>query len=289
MSHSDITYNLTPSRPIVKLPAGAADCHCHVFGPQATFPYAKDAKFRPGDAPKEKLFELHDMLGIERCVVVQSGCHGYDNSVTADTLAARPGRYLGIALLPIDVSDNELNKLQNQGFRGVRFNYMAHLQGGASTSDLQRFAERLAKRNWHLQIHMDSSLIETMTSTLVSLPVKVVVDHMGRFDASQGMHQPPFEALQELLKNDHLWVKVSGSERCSRQDAPYSDATPFARQLVEKFPDRVVWGTDWPHPNFRAEPPDDGVLVNLLAEIAPTQEQLKTLLVDNPIKLYGFE
>ena len=158
-----------------------------------------------------------------------------------------------------------------------------------SISELQRFAERLARKEWHLQIHMDSSLIAQMAPALASLPVTVVIDHMGRIDASKGIDQPPFAALQALLKNDNIWVKVSGSERCSRLDPPYSDATPFARQLLENYSDRVVWGTDWPHPNFRAAPPDDGMLFDLLTEIAPTESLLKALLVDNPMKLYRFE
>lgn len=289
MSTSPITYNPRPSTPKISLPKGACDSHCHVFGPQSIYPYAEDARFEPGDAPREKLFELHDMLGIDRCVIVQSGCHGFDNSVTADAIAARRGRYLGIALLPVDVSDSEIQKLDNQGFRGVRFNYMAHLSGGVSMPDLVRFADRLQAFGWHLQIHMDNELIAEMAPTLSRLPVTVVVDHMGRIDASKGVDQAPFNALRRLLEHEHVWVKVSGCERCSRQDVPYADAVPFAHLLVETYSDRVIWGTDWPHPNFRAAPPNDGHLVDLLADIAPSETHLKALLVDNPMKLYGFE
>lgn len=278
-----------PSRPRVKLPPGACDTHCHVFGPVARFPYAADSKFQPGEAPKERLFALHDMAGIERCVVVQSGCHGFDNSVTADAIAARPGRYLGVALLRPDVAENDIRHHAELGFRAIRFNYMHHLEPGASIEELKILAGRLAPFGWHLQIHMDASLIEDMAPALAALPVPVVIDHMGRVDASLGLNQPAFIALQKLLENDHVWVKVSGCERASRQDAPYADAVPFARKLVETYSDRVLWGTDWPHPNFRADPPDDGILFDLLAEIAPTPALLQALMVDNPMRLYQFE
>ncbi len=289
MALSDITYHPAPSKPKIVLPIGACDAHCHVFGPTDRFPYAQDARFRPGEAPKEKLFALHDLLGFERCVVVHSGCHGYDNSVTADAIAARPGRYRGIALLPPELSDAEIRALDGQGFRGARFNYMAHLKAGIAISDLPAFATRLKDFNWHLLIHMDNKYIAEMAPTLSRISVPVVIDHMGRIDASEGPDQAPFAALMRLLEHEHIWVKVSGSERASRQEAPYADAVPFARRLVETFPDRVLWGTDWPHPNFRSSPPDDGVLTDLLAEIAPSEAHLRALLVDNPMNLYRFD
>ena len=288
MTTGKLTYHTNPTRPKLILPKGACDTHCHVFGPTDRFPYAPDTKFRPGEAPKEKLLALHDMLGIERSVIVHSACHGFDNSVTADAIATRPGRYLGIALAPPDVSNEEIARLDAQGFRGVRFNYMVHLAPGAQPDELRALAARLAEANWHLLIHMESRLVEDMTEILKSLPVPVVIDHMARIDASEGPDQKPFAALMRLLENEHIWIKVSGCERASRQDAPYADATPFARKLVETYPDRVLWGTDWPHPNFRSDPPDDSVLVDLLLEIAPGEDQLKALLVDNPMTLYRF-
>ncbi len=288
MSNGKQTFLPNPSKPKFTLPKGACDTHCHVFGPTDQFPYAPGAKFRPGEAPKEKLFARHDMLGIERCVIVQSGCHGFDNSVTADAIVARPGRYLGVALCPPGVADAEILRLNGRGFRGIRFNYMAHLTPGARPDELQSLAARLAPFGWHLLIHMESGLIEEMAGMLRALPLPVVIDHMGRIDASRGLGQKPFAALMKLLENRHIWVKVSGCERASRQDAPYADAIPFARELVETYPDRVLWGTDWPHPNFRADPPDDGVLVDLLPEIAPSESHLRALLVDNPMTLYRF-
>jgi 2-pyrone-4,6-dicarboxylate lactonase len=286
---ADITYHPHPGPRQFVLPAGACDGHCHVFGPVAQFPYALHARFRPGDATKETLFALHDRYGFERCVVVQSGCHGFDNSATADAVGARSGRYVGIALLPHDVADADILALKAQGFRGIRFNYMAHLNPGPDPKELATLAARLVAFDWHLQIHMDSSFIEPMTPYLSSLPVPVVIDHMGRIDASLGLKQPAFEALKALMRFDNMWVKVSCCERASRQESPYVDAVPFARELVASFPERVLWGTDWPHPNFRSSPPDDADLVALLQVIAPTDDLLNKLLVDNPMRLYQFQ
>jgi 2-pyrone-4,6-dicarboxylate lactonase len=289
MNTAPITYHPAPHKPSFVMPRGACDSHCHVFGPAARFPYARESKLHPGDAPREKLFALHDMIGIDRCVVVQSGVHGFDNAAAADAIAARPGKYLGIALLPADVSDDGILRHHDMGFRGIRFNYMAHLTGGASMNALLRLADRLGRFGWHLQIHMDNELIAEKASGLAKAGVPVVIDHIGRVDASLGMDQEPYNALLELMENEHILVKVSGCERASREDPPYADAVPFARKLVETYPGRVLWGTDWPHPNFRADPPDDGTLVDLIPEIAPTQELQQALLVDNPLRFYGFE
>lgn len=289
MADGDLTWKPDPRTTRAELPKGATDSHCHVFGPVSRFPYAEDSKFRPADAPKEALFALHDQMGIDRCVIVQSGCHGFDNRVVADAIAARQGRYLGIALTPPDAPDAELDALDAQGFRGVRFNYMRHLAPGADADALKALAPRLASRGWHLQVHMDALLIEEMSPLLAELPVAVVIDHFGRVDASQGIEHPHFQALLRLLDNDHVWCKVSGTERASRQDPPYADAIPFAREIVARFPERVVWGTDWPHPNFRADPPDDGDLFDNLPQIAPTPGLMQALMVDNPARLYGFE
>jgi 2-pyrone-4,6-dicarboxylate lactonase len=289
MSERPMTWVAAPRKTRTHLPAGAADCHFHIFGPTAVFPYAPDAKFRPADAPKEALFALHAQMGISRGVIVQSGCHGFDNSVVTDALRTRPGQYLGIALLPPDAPESELDVLAGQGYRGVRFNYMGHLAPGATQDQLRALAPRLDARGMHLQIHMDAELIETLGPVLAELPCTVVLDHMGRVDAAQGLDQAPFRALLRLLENPRFWCKVSGSERISRQDPPYADAIPFARTIVERFGDRVIWGTDWPHPNFRADPPDDGDLFDLLPQIAQGDPALHALMVDNPMKLYRFE
>lgn len=282
-----ISFHPTPRAPSIALPPRACDAHVHVFGPVARFPFAADRSFTPCEAPKEQLFALHEHLGIERCVVVQSNAHGHDNTVSEDAIAARRGAYVGIALLPLDVADAELRRLDAAGFRGVRFHFMRHLGPSTPVEDILRFSARLADFGWHLQVHMQSALIGELAPALARSPVPVVIDHMGRIDASLGLDQPDFVALRRLLGASNVWVKVSGGERASRAGAPYADAVPFARTLLEDAGDRVVWGTDWPHPNL-GHVPDDGVLVDLLATIAPTPAARQALLVDNPQRLYRF-
>jgi 2-pyrone-4,6-dicarboxylate lactonase len=281
------SFHPSPSRPKLKLPAGACDAHVHVFGPHRIFPFAENRPFTPGDAPKEKLFALHAMLGIEHCVIVQSTCHGFDNRVVADAIAAKKGDYCGVALLPPAVDDAELERLDSQGFCGVRFNFMNHLGKGAGIEEAIALSARLAKLGWHLQVHFEASLIGELAPWLARSAVPVVIDHMGRVDASLGLDQPAFRRLLDLMRDSRFRVKVSGSERISREAAPWKDAIPFARKLVAEFGDRCFWGSDWPHPNLAAIP-DDGVLVDLLSEIAPSEAQRQALLVDNPKRFYRF-
>lgn len=288
MSDPQPSFHPAPSKPRLRLPPGACDAHVHVFGPRRVFPFAERRTFTPADAPKEKLFALHAHLGIERCVIVQSACHGFDNAAVADALAAKHGAYRGVALLPTTVDDAELRRLDALGFRGVRFNYMQHLGQGAPIADVIALARRLAPIGWHLQIHLDGTLIEEMAPSLRKSPVPVVIDHMGRVDAALGLDQAPFRQLLDLMRDERFRVKVSCVERISRQGAPYADATPFARTLVAEFGDRTLWGTDWPHPNVAGGIPDDGLLVDLLAEIAPSPAQRQALLVDNPQRFYRF-
>ena len=282
------TFHASPRTPALRLPPGACDAHVHVFGPARVFPFAANRPFTPADAPKEKLFALHARLGVERCVIVQSACHGFDNAVVADAIAAKGGAYCGVALAPTTVDDAELRRLDGLGFRAVRFNFMKHLGAGVPITDVIALSARLAPLGWHLQIHLDSLLIAEMTPALARSAVPVVIDHMGRVDASLGLDQPAFRHLRALLRDPRFWVKVSCVERSSRRGAPYADAVPFARALVAEFGDRTLWGTDWPHPNIAGDPPDDGLLVDLLAEIAPTAAQRQALLVDNPQRFYRF-
>lgn len=288
MAEPKPSFHPSPSTPRLRLPPRACDAHVHVFGPQQRFPFGPDRAYTPADAPKEKLFALHAMLGIERCVVVHTAAHGFDNSASADAIAAKAGQYCGVALARTDVSDAQLRALHAQGFRGVRFNYMPHLGRSAPIDEVITLSHRLAPLGWHLQIHMDSGLIESMAPSLKRSAVPVMVDHMGRVDASRGLDQAPFQHLLTLLQDEKFWVKVSCSERASKQGAPYADAVPFARKLVREFGDRTVWGTDWPHPNCETGVPDDGMLVDLLAQIAPTEAERQRLLVDNPQRFYGF-
>lgn len=274
---------------MVNLPRGACNAHCHVFGPESRFPYDPASKPPLADAPKEALFALNDRLGLSRCVVVQSMVHGLDNRATEDALAARPESYRGIALTPVDVAEAELRRLDAAGFRGVRFNYMGHLGKGEPAGNVLGLAARLAPLGWHLQVHGDpATVLGEIVPALAQGPVPVVIDHIARLDAALGLAQPHFLALRRLMARDNIWVKVSGIDRITALGPPYPDAVPFARALVEEFPDRVVWGNDWPHPNHQGPIPDDAELAACIAGIAPTEALRQQLLVDNPHRLYRF-
>jgi 2-pyrone-4,6-dicarboxylate lactonase len=281
-------WMVTPSKPKLNLPAGACDAHVHVFGPRARFPFADGRGYTPSDAPKELLFKLHERLGIQHCVIVQPACHGFDNSVTADATAVTGGSYKGVGLVPLTISDADLKRLDAAGLCGARFHYMGHLASGPRIDEVITFAERLAAIGWHLQIHMEASLIAELAPALRRSPVPVVVDHMGRIDGSLGPEQHAFRALLTLLNDKNVWVKVSGADRVTRQGPPYADAVRFARKLVAEFGDRCVWGTDWPHPNHQGPVPDDGILVDILTEIAPTDAARQAILVDNSQRFYRF-
>jgi len=282
------THIANPSKPKLKLPKGATDAHVHVFGPGARFPYEPGRAMTPADAPKKALFALHDFLGIERCVIVHTAAHGFDNAATADALAAKGGSYRGIALVPTTISDAELKRLDAAGFRGTRFHYMRHLKQAAAIDDVVAFGKRLAPLGWHLQIHMEAELITELSPALHRAPVPVVIDHMGRVDASLGLGHPHFQALLRLLDDRNVWVKVSGADRITRSGPPYADAVPFARKLVDTAGDRALWGLDWPHPNHQGPIPDDGQLVDLIAQFAPREAARQMLLVANPQRLYRF-
>jgi 2-pyrone-4,6-dicarboxylate lactonase len=281
-----LPFHSSPKKPDIALPPGACDAHCHVFGPAARFPFAPERTYTPVDAGKEKLFALHRHLGIERAVIVQASCHGTDNSAMLDALEAGEGRYRGIAMVRKEVSDEELRRLDAGGVRGVRFNFVAHLGRGADLDAVRSITRRIADLGWHLVIHFDAARLKELAPVLKELPVTMVIDHMGRVDASQGLDQEPFRLLRDLMADERFWVKVCGPERISRAGPPFMDAVPFARALIDEFPDRVLWGTDWPHPNIRRDMPDDGHLVDLVAEMAPDETARRRLLVDNPTRLY---
>lgn len=278
----------SPSKPTLRLPKGACDAHFHVMGPGTRFPYAADRKIVPADAPKDQLFALHAFLGIDHGVIVHTVVHGLDNAVTEDALADTDGAYRGVARVPIDIDNAELKRLDVAGFRGVRFHYMEHLGAGTPIADVVAFGKRLADIGWHLQIHMAAERIAELSAAIKSSPVPVMIDHMGRVNASRGLEQKPFQSLLRLMDDTNVWVKVSGCDRITRLGPPYADAVPFARKLVAEFGDRCVWGTDWPHPSHQGPIPDDGVLVDIIAEIAPTPQARQALLVDNPQRFYDF-
>ena len=280
------TYMRAPSKPSLVLPAGSCDSHVHVFGPVDAFPYAEPRSFTPADAGKDTLFALHRHLGISRCVIVQSACHGYDNRVVEDAIAHGGGRYLGVALVPLSVSRAELQRLAVAGFRAIRFNFMKHLNTGASVGDVVALTPLLADLGMHLQIHFESALIHSLGPVLQRSACPVVIDHMGRVDATLGSEGADFQALLRLLEQPLFHVKVSGIDRIDATP-PYLLGIARAQELVAHVPDRVLWGSDWPHPNH-THMPDDGVLVDALAQFSPHPAHLQALLVDNPQRLYRF-
>jgi 2-pyrone-4,6-dicarboxylate lactonase len=263
----------------------------HVFGPRAKFPFAPNRKSTPADAPKEKLFAMHKRLGIERCIIVQSIVHGNDNTVVEDAIDAGGGNYLGVALVDVDVSDAELKRLATKGFRALRFHFMKHIAGGYNVNDVLKLTPRMADVGLHLQVHFESELVHTVGNVLLKSEVPVVVDHMGRVDATLGENHADFQALMKMLDHAHVHVKVSGIDRIdssSHAGSGYPMGVPLAARLVANFPAQCVWGLDWPHPNH-THIPDDGELVDALAKIAPTEQALHQLLVSNPQALYQFQ
>ena len=280
------TFNPNPTQPVLRLPAGSCDSHVHVFGPAQRFAFAATRNFTPLDAPKETLFALHRHLGISRCVIVQSAVHGFDNSAVEDAIAVGGGHYLGVALVPHDVPDVELKRLAAAGFRGLRFNFMKHLGQSASIRQVIDLTQRMAPLGLHLQIHFESPLIHELAPELKASGVPVVIDHMARVDAALGPDHADFRALCTLMEDTRFHVKVSGADRIDPHP-PYPRGAALARLLVATFPDRCFWGTDWPHPNH-THVPDDGTLVDLLSQIAPTPELLNNLLVHNPQRFYRF-
>lgn len=285
-----LTYDPQPSAPVLRLPAGACDSHVHVFGPAARFPYAPSRNFTPVDAPRQTLFALHRTLGIDRCVIVQSAVHGYDNGVVEDAINAGGGRYLGVALVRPEVTDAELARLAAAGFRGVRFNFMKHLAGAADVNTVIALTQRLKEHGLHLQVHFASELVHELGAPLARSAVPVVIDHMGRVDARLGPGHPDFAALFALLRNPLFRVKVSGIDRIDAQPAAaptYDAGVALARRLVDAYPDRCLWGSDWPHPNH-THVPNDAALVDALARIAPEPARRQQLLVTNPQDFYRF-
>ena len=281
-------YDPAPSRPRFAAPAGAVDAHCHVFGPGARFPYAPERKYTPCDAPKEKLWGLRAYLGFERSVIVQATCHGADNRALVDALTASGGAARGVATVTADVRDAELRELDAAGVRGVRFNFVRRLVDTTPREVLARIAQRVAPLGWHVVIYFEAAELPELYDFFAALPTTVVVDHMGRPDVTRPVDGPEFALFVKLMReHPNIWSKVSCPDRLSRSGPPgYDDVAPFARHLVEQFPDRVLWGTDWPHPNLKSHMPDDGALVDFIPRIAPTPALQRALLVDNPLRLY---
>jgi len=283
-----------PSKPVFTPPPGTIDTHCHVFGPQAEFSFAPERKYTPCDGGKEQLFTLRDHLGISRNVIVQATCHGADNTAMVDAVEASGGRARGIATVRPDITDAELHRLHAAGVRGVRFNFLRRLVDTTPKDDLTTIAEKVAPLGWHIVLYFESADLHELEGYFGSLPTPLVVDHMGRPDVTEPVDGPEFARFLRFVERNTVWVKVTCPERLSvtgpaaldGQRHAYADVVPFARRAVEEFPDLVLWGTDWPHPNLTDHMPDDGLLVDYVPQVAVTTEQQHKLLVDNPMRLY---
>jgi 2-pyrone-4,6-dicarboxylate lactonase len=274
-----------PVKPNWRLPPGACDAHCHIYGPGDKFPYVPGAPYLPPDATFEQMRALHDHLGIDRAVIVQATPHGTDNRATLDAIARSNGAYRGVAVVAGDITDRELEDLHHGGIRGIRFNFVAHLGGAPDIPTFERMVARVKPLGWHVVLHFDAQDVPVYADLINRIPVPFVIDHMGRVQASGGLEQQPFQTLLELMNNPLAWVKVCGAERVSTAGKPFHDAIPFANRLMERFPDRVLWGTDWPHPNVKWMP-NDGELVNLFALFSSDEALRHKVLVDNPTRLY---
>jgi 2-pyrone-4,6-dicarboxylate lactonase len=276
-----------PVSPALVLPPGACDAHCHVFGPASKFPYAADRSYTPPDAPVENLRRLHAKLGVSRAVIVHASCHGTDMEVTLDAITSSEGRYRGVACVEDDVTDRELERLHTGGIRGIRFNFVKHLGGVPDLGVFHRLVKRVKPLGWHVVLHFDAEDIVSQGELLGRIDVPFIIDHIGRVKATDGLEQPPFQALLALYRNNPLaWVKVCGAERVSSGKRPFLDAVPFAQALIAQDPSRILWGTDWPHPNITKDMPNDGELVNLFALICPDAAIQRRILVDNPTRMY---
>ena len=274
--------------PKYKLPPLACDAHCHIFGPGAKYPYAPDRPYTPPDAPLEAFRALHAKLGVGRAVIVNASVHGTDNRVALDAIAVSGGRYRAVANIDDSISEGELRQLHDGGVRGCRFNFVRHLGGVPDKRVFERVIAMIAALGWHVDLHFDAIDLPEYADMLAKLPVRYTIDHMGRVKASDGIEQLPFKTLIELMQRDEkCWVKVCGCERVSSSGPPFHDAVPFARKIVETAPERVIWGTDWPHPNVKVMP-NDGDLVDLVPLIASDARTQNLLLVENPARLFEF-
>jgi len=283
-----LDWYANPSKPRFVLPPGAVDAHCHVFGPGAQFPFAPERKYTPCDASKEQLFALRDHLGFARNVIVQATCHGNDNRALVDALRHSSDKARGIASVARDVTDRELEAMHAAGVRGTRFNFVKRLVDFTPREVLTEIAGRIAPLGWHVVVYFEAQDLPELWEFFTSLPTTIVVDHMGRPDVKKPVDGPEFGRFVELMReHPNVWSKVSCPERLSASGPPdYDDVVPFAKRLVETFPDRVLWGTDWPHPNMKTHMPDDGKLVDFVPRIATTPTLQHKLLVDNPMRLY---
>ena len=291
MSDRITSWHPAPSKPTYTPPPGAVDAHCHVFGPMAQFPFSPKAKYLPEDAGPEKLFALRDHLGFSKNVIVQASCHGTDNAATLNAIAKSNGKARGVAVVDPAISADELAALHDGGIRGIRFNFLKRLVDNAPKDKFLEVASRLPK-GWHVVIYFEADILEEMKPFIAAIPVPIVIDHMGRPDVTQGPDGPDMRAFRALLDSrENIWFKPTCPDRLDAvkeggQGDPWDNFAAAVAPLVADYPDRCIWGTDWPHPNMQDEVPDDGHLVDMIPRIAPSEQLQHKLLVDNPNRLY---
>jgi len=275
--------------PKFKVPAGAVDTHTHIFGPAATYPFSPKRPYSPPDAPLAMFRSLHQTIGVERAVIVNATVHGFDNRVVTDAIAQSDGRYKGVANINNAMSDDELAALGKAGICACRFAFLKRLGGVGDMKLFRTLVDRVAAIGWHVDIYLEAGTIGEFVPVLKALPVTYVIDHMGTISAAKGVDDAEFKALLDLQSSDEkCWVKITGLERASASGPPFHDAVPFAQKLIDNAPDRVIWGTDWPHPNVKVMP-NDGDLVDLIPLYAPDAAIQRKLLVTNPERLFKFD
>lgn len=278
-----------PRAPHFEPPEYSCDTHCHVFGPAETFPYSEQRSYTPPDSPFDELWKLHGILGVDRAVVVQASVQGTDNAAVLDAIERSGGCYRGVASIDGNISDKELEALHEGGIRGVRLSFIQRHGAPPDVSELRRMAERIAPLGWHLVLHAGLDDVTGNADALVELPVPVVIDHMAKPAMADGIGQSGFQAFLSLVGNSELWVKISAADRHTTKGPPYEEAVPFGQALIEAAPGRILWGSDWPHPNIKNAMPKDGDLLDLMTAYAPDEAVRKAILVDNPQVLYQFD
>ncbi len=282
-----LVFHPNPRKPDFVLPEGAVDAHCHVFGPGTEFPFAPERKYTPCDAGKDQLFALRDHLGFARNVIVQATCHGKDNRALVDACRSAGDLARGVASVGADVTEDEIREMDAAGVRGVRFNFVKRLVDAMPQDVFLSIADKIKGFGWHIVVYFEAQDLDELEPFLRKLPTAVVVDHMGRPDVTKGVDNTDFQRFVRLMEEDEsIWSKVTCPERLSATGPPYDDVVPYCAEIVNRFPDRVLWGTDWPHPNMNSHMPDDGALVDFIPNIAQTPDHQQKLLVDNPMRLY---
>lgn len=279
-----------PEPPKLKAPPGACDTHCHIFGPPNIFPYSDKRRYTPPAAPVEHYLMVLDAIGLERGIVVQPNAHGTDNRVSLDAIARGGGRLMGVGRIDDDTTDEELADMDAGGIRGIRFEFVRGRPGSSDLELFDRMIERVRPLDWHVELHVDPDVLVELEPWFKALDMVAVVDHFARLHTDEGIDQPGFKLLLELMERENYWTKISGADERTPSPWPYPEIVPFAHALIEVALDRLIWGTNWPHSNLfeLGVTPNDGLLLDLMLDFAPDEAIRNRILVDNPARLFGF-